>query len=55
MRVTTQLHKAGEILNIPLLDHIIFTAQKETFFSFKDNKQSSINLRNEAESGVSSK
>jgi DNA repair protein RadC len=38
IRVTTQLHKAGEILNIPLLDHIIFTAQGGTFFSFKDNK-----------------
>jgi DNA repair protein RadC len=52
IRTTAQLHKAGEILDIPLLDHIIFTAQKETFFSFKDNKQSSINLRNEPESGV---
>jgi DNA repair protein RadC len=42
MRVTTQLHKAGEILNIPLLDHIIFTAQGGVFFSCKDNKTQSI-------------
>src|ERR687896_700561 len=33
-KTTTQLHKAGEILNIPLLDHIIFTAQGGAFFSF---------------------
>jgi DNA repair protein RadC len=39
--VTTRLHKAGEILQILLLDHIIFTTQHEQFFSFKDNKTQS--------------
>ena len=39
--VTTRLHKAGEVLQIPLLDHIIFTAQNGQFFSFKDNKAQS--------------
>jgi DNA repair protein RadC len=39
MKVTTQLHKAGEILNIPLLDHIIFTAQGGSFYSFQSNKK----------------
>jgi DNA repair protein RadC len=39
--VTTRLHKAGQILQIPLLDHIIFTAQNGQFFSFKDNKTQS--------------
>jgi DNA repair protein RadC len=42
IHTTTRLHKAGEILNIPLLDHIIFTAQGSYFFSFKDNKTQSI-------------
>jgi DNA repair protein RadC len=42
IRVTTQLHKAGEILNIPLLDHIIFTAQGKSFFSFQSNKVQSV-------------
>jgi DNA repair protein RadC len=37
IKVTTHLFKAGEILQIPLLDHIIFTAQQNTFFTFKDN------------------
>jgi DNA repair protein RadC len=35
IRVTTKLHKVGEILNIPLLDHIVFTATK--YYSFKNN------------------
>jgi DNA repair protein RadC len=39
--VTTRLHKAGEVLQIPLLDHIVFTAQNGQFFSFKDNKTQS--------------
>jgi DNA repair protein RadC len=34
--VTKRLHEAGEILGIPLLDHIVFTTTK--FFSFKMNK-----------------
>ena len=39
--VTTRLHKSGEVLQIPLLDHIIFTAQNGQFFSFRDNKTQS--------------
>jgi DNA repair protein RadC len=42
IRTTTQLHKAGEILDIPLLDHIIFSATESSFFTFKDNKTQSI-------------
>jgi DNA repair protein RadC len=38
IRLTQTLIKAGELLLIPLLDHIIFTAMDETFFSFKENK-----------------
>jgi DNA repair protein RadC len=38
IRLTQTLIKAGELLLIPLQDHIIFTAMDETFFSFKDNK-----------------
>ncbi len=38
IRLIQTLIKAGELLLIPLLDHIIFTAMDETFFSFKDNK-----------------
>src|ERR671918_565322 len=41
IKVTTHLFKAGEILQIPLLDHIIFTAQQHTFFTFKDNNTQS--------------
>jgi DNA repair protein RadC len=52
IRTTTQLHKAGEILNIPLLDHIIFSATGGSFFSFKDNKtQSSIPTQGEERKG----
>jgi DNA repair protein RadC len=36
-KTTKRLHEAGEILQIPLLDHIIFTAKNGQFFSFKDN------------------
>jgi DNA repair protein RadC len=38
IRLTHTLHQAGELLLIPLLDHIIFTDKQQTFFSFKDNK-----------------
>jgi DNA repair protein RadC len=41
IRTTRKLHDAGELLQIPLLDHIIFTAQNGQFFSFKDNKTQS--------------
>jgi DNA repair protein RadC len=41
IRVTRKLHDAGEILNIPLLDHIIIGAKDGSFFSFKDNKTQS--------------
>jgi DNA repair protein RadC len=36
--VTSRLCKAGELLQIPMLDHLIFTAKGSAFFSFKDNK-----------------
>jgi DNA repair protein RadC len=50
--VTTRLHKAGEILQIPLLDHIIFTAQNRQFFSFRDNKtQSSLQTQEAMQKG----
>jgi DNA repair protein RadC len=42
IRLTHTLHQAGELLLIPLLDHIIFTDKSETFFSFKDNKTQSM-------------
>jgi DNA repair protein RadC len=35
IRVTTALYKAGEVLRIPLLDHIIFTTSK--YYSFQKN------------------
>jgi DNA repair protein RadC len=38
IKTTHALHQAGELLQIPLLDHIIFTAQGNTFFSFQRNK-----------------
>jgi DNA repair protein RadC len=41
IRTTRKLHDAGELLQIPLLGHIIFTAQNGQFFSFKDNKTQS--------------
>jgi DNA repair protein RadC len=41
IKTTRALHEAGQILKIPLLDHIIFTDKTETFFSFKDNKTQS--------------
>jgi len=36
LKTTSQLQKAGEILGITLLDHIIFT--KEKYFSMKENR-----------------
>jgi DNA repair protein RadC len=36
--VTHQLCKAGEVLQIPLVDHLIFTAQQATYYSFRNNK-----------------
>jgi DNA repair protein RadC len=41
IKTTRALHEAGQILKIPLLDHIIFTAKQDTFFSFKENKTQS--------------
>jgi DNA repair protein RadC len=41
IRLTRTLHQAGELLLIPLLDHIIFTDKQKTFFSFKENKTQS--------------
>jgi hypothetical protein len=34
--VTRKLEQAGDLLNIPMLDHIIFTATR--FYSFGNNK-----------------
>jgi DNA repair protein RadC len=36
IRVTHQLCKAGEVLQIPLIDHLIFTDTQ--YYSFRDNK-----------------
>lgn len=36
IEITKQLHKAGEIMGIPILDHIIVT--KDGFYSFDNNK-----------------
>jgi DNA repair protein RadC len=56
IRLTQTLIKAGELLLIPLLDHIIFTAMDETFFSFKENKtQSSFQSQRKERKEVSSK
>jgi len=35
LEITSQLQKAGEILGIQLIDHIIFS--KDKFFSMKEN------------------
>jgi DNA repair protein RadC len=52
IKTTRSLHEAGQILKIPLLDHIIFTAQNGQFFSFKDNKtQSSQQTHGEMKKG----
>jgi DNA repair protein RadC len=46
IRLTHSLHQAGELLLIPLLDHIIFTDKNRSFFSFRDNKtQSTLQTR----------
>jgi DNA repair protein RadC len=51
-KTTRVLHEAGQILKIPLLDHIIFTDKEETFFSFKENKtQSSVQSQREERTG----
>src|SRR3954471_15696014 len=36
IRTTRRLHEAGDILGIPLVDHIVFTGTN--FYSFKRNK-----------------
>lgn len=36
IRFTTKIHEAGEVMGIPLLDHLIVS--KSGFFSFRDNK-----------------
>jgi DNA repair protein RadC len=51
IKVTQQLFKAGDILQIPLLDHLVFT--ETHYYSFRDNKTQSItNLRQETVRGV---
>ncbi len=39
IKTTRVLHDAGELLCIPLLDHIIFTDKQKSFFSFRENKK----------------
>ena len=36
VKVTSQLFKAGDILQIPLLDHLVFT--KTAYYSFREHK-----------------
>jgi DNA repair protein RadC len=36
IKITTQLFKAGDILQIPLLDHLVFT--ETAYYSFRENK-----------------
>jgi DNA repair protein RadC len=48
IKTTRVLHDAGELLRIPLLDHIIFTDTRKSFFSFQENKkQSTLQTRRE--------
>ncbi len=47
--VTHQLCKAGEVLQIPLLDHIVFT--KTSYYSFRQNKTQSNLQTHEGEIG----
>jgi len=49
IKVTSQLFKAGDILQIPLLDHIVFT--KTSYYSFRDNKRQSSLQTHEGEIG----
>jgi DNA repair protein RadC len=50
IKVTQQLFKAGDILQIPLLDHLVFTETE--YYSFRDNKtQSSIPIQGEERKG----
>jgi DNA repair protein RadC len=51
IRLTRTMHQAGELLLIPLLDHIIFTDKSGTFFSFKENKQISIQMQGQVRKG----
>jgi DNA repair protein RadC len=52
IKTTRKLYDAGDLLQIPLLDHIIFTAQNKQFFSFRDNKtQSSYQTHGEMKRG----
>jgi hypothetical protein len=51
IRTTRKLHDAGELLQIPLLDHIIFTATRKDFFSFQENKTLSSSEKQGKEGG----
>jgi DNA repair protein RadC len=42
IKLTQTLLKAGKLLLIPLLDHIIFTDRDKRFFSFQVNKTQSM-------------
>jgi DNA repair protein RadC len=52
IHVTRKLHDAGEILNIPLLDHLIISGHGGDFFSFKDNKTQSTLQTERKKSGM---
>jgi len=39
IKITKQLTKAGEIIGITTLDHVIFTHKNEGFYSFRNNKK----------------
>ena len=38
IRFTTRIHEAGELIGIPMVDHVIVA--KSGYFSFRDNKTS---------------
>jgi DNA repair protein RadC len=42
IKVISRLCKAGDLLRIPMEDHIIFTSQGNTFYSFRTNKTHAI-------------
>jgi DNA repair protein RadC len=52
IQTTRKLHDAGEILKIPLLDHLIISGQGGDFFSFTDNKRQSTLQTDRKKSGM---
>jgi DNA repair protein RadC len=49
IKVTTHLFKAGDVLHIPLLDHIVFT--KTSYYSFRQNKKQPSVIAHAADGG----